>query len=348
MKKNVIHAHMERTARTLLLWNVLLIAVVVAGFLFSFRYFYNFVLGPFPMDRGELLAIEDPGSQFRYFVTIVGDEGIQTGAARLENKVVKQSYNLILIHDRLLFVESEGTTFYGKEATGALVAIPYEIRRKIVDPTLAKNPELRNQVLPFMLDATSFRLPGIIGILVGVSLIGVGGWNIRRALIQLGDVNRHPMTKVLAQFGNPAEVARDIDAEHDQGEPARFGDITMTRSWMVRKSRFNLFLARLDQTLWVYKKVTRHSVNFIPAGSTHAVVVWFRGANFPIELQMRERVCDDLLDFFTKRVPWALFGFEYTLDAHMRRAPWEIADAVAAREQEFKSAAARENPTAER
>lgn len=347
MQESVIDRHMERTARNLLILNILLLVAIIGAFLFSFRYFYNFVLGPFPIDRGELLAVEDPEKQFRYFVKVVGDEGVQTGAVRKKGSQVKESYNLIVINDRLLLVESSETDYYGKEATGALVPVPGEVRMNIVDPVVAKNRALRGQFLPFMLDATSFRMPGFIGILVGLPLLLLASWNIWRAVDWLTDSRKHPLTKALAQFGDPREVGRAIDAEHRLPEVLRIGKVTLTRSWMLREVSFNLTVGRLDDLIWAYKKITKHSTNFIPTGKTFAVVICSRSWSGPLEIDLNEKQCEDLLNFFTQRVPWALYGFDYTLDAEMNSNPMGVFNAVAAREREFKAAAARKEPPAE-
>src|SRR5262249_61862317 len=83
------------------------------------RYWYNFFLGPFPLDPQALLDIKDPGQLRRYYVTVKTDfplYGIGTGR---QDAGLDDADGFIIIRDearqkkRLLLVRGEMTAAEG-------------------------------------------------------------------------------------------------------------------------------------------------------------------------------------------------------------------------------------------
>jgi hypothetical protein len=93
--------------------------------------------------------------------------------------------------------------------------------------------------------------------------------------------------------------------------------------------------------VWVYKKVTKHSINFIPTGKTYSVVLVGRHRQ-RIEEQMKEKAVNEMLADLAARVPWALFGFTKELEKAWQKDPAGVIAAVDSRyqQQNSKSAAA--------
>jgi hypothetical protein len=110
---------------------------------------------------------------------------------------------------------------------------------------------------------------------------------------------------------------------------------------MVRRKTFSTWVSPVGDLVWVYKKVTKHSVNFIPTGKTYSVVLVGRHRQ-RIEEQMKEKAVNEMLADLTARVPWAIFGFDQNLDRAWRKDPQSVIAAVDARyqQQNNRSAAA--------
>ena len=72
MWNNLIGQHIRRTNRMLLAVNGGMVLVLCAFTLWQGRYLFNFLLGPFPIDRKTLVSVTDPDQTFDYFVTVEG------------------------------------------------------------------------------------------------------------------------------------------------------------------------------------------------------------------------------------------------------------------------------------
>ena len=88
----------------------------------------------------------------------------------------------------------------------------------------------------------------------------------------------------------------------------KYGKLQIAQQWMVRRKTSAHGSPRSADLVWVYKKVTKHSVNFIPTGKTYSVVLVGRHRQ-RIEEQMKEKAVNEMLADLTMRVPWILFGF---------------------------------------
>ena len=84
--------------------------------------------------------------------------------------------------------------------------------------------------------------------------------------------------------------------------------------------------------LWAYKRVTRHSVNFIPTGKTYAGVLACYGGT--AEVTGRQAKVDSVLAFAAERVPWAIFGFSDELSKLFKQKTQDFCSAVEQRKRE--------------
>lgn len=123
------------------------------------------------------------------------------------------------------------------------------------------------------------------------------------------------------------------------GGVRKYGKLLIGPQWMVRRSMFRTWVSPVGDLVWVYKKVTRHSVNFIPTGKTYSVILVGRHKQ-RTEEQMKESAVNQLLMELTQRVPWALFGFDKNLEQAWRKDPPSVVAAVDARYQQYKAKAA--------
>jgi len=78
--------------------------------------------------------------------------------------------------------------------------------------------------------------------------------------------------------------------------------------------------------LWAYKRVTKHSVNFIPTGKSYAAVLACYGG--AAEVRGREKKVDAVLAFAAERAPWAVFGFSDDLSKLFKKKTQDFCLAV--------------------
>lgn len=322
MWNNLIGEHVRRTTRNLLLVSAGLVAVVLVVALLNGRYLYNAILGPFPVDHQTLTVTANPDAAPRYFVTVTGDERLATGFQAITRTVDKYSravkseqttadYLALRLGGRLLLakapLEAQGTRL-----SGALAAIPAGLHDEILGELRARRPDVYRMFLPFMLDATGFRTGAYWSLALGLPLLLFGLWNVKRGLARRSDPSLHPAAVALERFGVPREVAARIQAETAAGAE-RAGGVVLTPSWLLHGAFFGLTVVRLEDVVWIYRKVTRHSVNFIPTGKTHALVVHQREGG-PLEIQAKEPVVNGWIEGIVRRAPWALAGYDQQLE----------------------------------
>jgi hypothetical protein len=117
----------------------------------------------------------------------------------------------------------------------------------------------------------------------------------------------------------------------------------VTQSWLVRRNTFSTWVSPIEDLAWAYKKVTKHSVNFIPTGKSYAVVLVGRHRQ-RIEVQMPEKASNALLEFLAARAPWAIYGFNQEINAIWQKDPDGFVAVVDSRRQSAGKAAGASAP----
>ena len=338
MWNNIIGQHIRRTNRTLLAVNGGIVIVLCALALLNGRYLFNFILGPFPTDRKTLVSIADPNQTFDYYVTIDGkvippaigrevEQRINKHTKKVESETVKAEYAVASISNRLLVIKFPGRADASQQQfTGTLVPMPGDMWAKLTQGPENKKHGMDEVFLPYMLDATGFRTPGWIGLGIGLPLYVLCIWNVTRAIRRMAKVERHPISQGLSRFGTPSEVAAGIDAEVKELIRLPSGKVTLTRSWLLNSSTFGLEVFHVNELVWIYKKVTKHSVNFVPTGSTYAAMIHTRyGGSLEVPAA---HLTDGLLQQLVERAPWVLCGFDEQLAGYWKSDPGGVVAAV--------------------
>jgi hypothetical protein len=124
-----------------------------------------------------------------------------------------------------------------------------------------------------------------------------------------------------------------VEARREAASPRyKGGGWRVTDKYLIRSAPFAFDLLRLSDLLWAYKRVTKHSVNFIPTGKTYSgVLVCYGGA---AEVTGREQNVDALLTFAGERAPWAIFGYSDDLNKLFKQKTEDFCAAVEQRKRE--------------
>jgi hypothetical protein len=223
-----------------------------------------------------------------------------------------------------------------KQSSGAPATVEGELRPMPpdLDSRLFNTPEmqaLRNRFYPFYLDDDSFRFEGylaIAGLLVfGFPLVWYGGpaWRFMK------DPTSHPVVKRAVSWGDPVGTA--AEARRESGSPRhKGGGWLVTDKYLIQSTFFTFDLLRLSDLLWAYKRVTKHSVNFIPTGKTYEAVLACYGGQATVKA--REKTVDAVLAFAAERAPWAVFGFSKELETLFNKNNRDFCEAVEQRKRD--------------
>lgn len=220
--------------------------------------------------------------------------------------------------------------YAGGAATGGLVVIPANVQREVVAALEQSSPSARGAFLPLMLD-TGQPDPGAwIGGVVAAALFLPALRNARKWLARRGAPERHPILLALARHGPVRETTLVIDAEAGQGARDLGGGATLTASWLLKRRLFGLTAVRPADVVWVYTRVTRHSLHFVPVGKSFTVVVCDRHGS-KLEVPGSETQTVTTLREVLGQAPWAFGGYTKDLEAVWKRQRAVMIQAVDAR-----------------
>ncbi len=316
-------------------WGLIAVAAVVFA-ASQHRYISNFLNGPFDFAQADLDAIDDVAATPRYFVRVTGSRALDTGIQQISKRQragvetgssVTASYYALVVGERLLIVKrSHGAA---TTAVGELHAMPADLQQHLF--ATQQMQAIRGRFYAYYLDESTFRMPGYIGAAVALVLVvllvkyGLPAWRYAR------NPASHPVVKRVASWGDPlataVEARREAEAPRYRGGSWRVGD-----KYLIQSAPFAFDLLRLSDLLWAYKKVTKHSVNFIPTGKTYACILACYGGT--AEVTGKEKDVDTLLSFVLERAPWAMFGYTDDLNKAFRQKNAEFCAAVEQRKRE--------------
>jgi Family of unknown function (DUF6709) len=336
MWDTLIGRQIRRSSRNLIIWNGLLLAGVIVFFSLTARCYYNFLFGPFPLDRDAVVKLKDDNLS-EYFVTVESDFCQDTGVPFMKTgkrgrKYVGGRYLLLDMKDSWLVVKVGNNAAAEKKWTGTIANLSPEARSDLggvlgfnrFGPQAGAKP-----LLPVMLDATGFRLLGYIGLAIAVPAGLLSVWNLFKGVSRLSNIEKHPLAQRLKKYGEPAEVAEKIQVEYDSQDRMEIGKATFTRSWMLHPTTFGVDSVFLGDAVWSYKSVTQHYHNGVPTGKTYTGHICdIHGSQVGVQLK-NEQMCDEFVMAVAERVPWALIGFDKTREEmwkHNKPAIYEMAE----------------------
>jgi hypothetical protein len=315
IQNTFIEREMQRTNRNLLITSLIILLCIGAYFTFEWRYYYNFFHGPLKMSAETLDHLTDPGKLDRYYVTLTGEREIDTGFTEVEtgsgSETLKAKFVAIdLGQHHLIVKKSPGET--GPEYTGQLIEMPADVKAQIIDPVMQKDPEYAHELHPFMLDTTGFRHDGYWGLGISIPFLLIALWILRLLVRRTTSPETHPVLRALAHHGPIVDVVQKIDADIKSGFE-RFMQLKITREWILYSDNYSLKAMRLDEVVWLYKKITRQRVNFIPTAKIHSLVLTDRYATSIESLGGKEKKLDAFIQTLVPRLPNAVIGFHEDL-----------------------------------
>ena len=345
---NWLESEVKRANRNLFLVNAFVLLCLL-GFLYAdWQYYANFALGCKPIDTAELSSLASPAQRFRNFVTVRGSKSVSSGYQDIVQQVeqssgnvvsteTKDEYILLKVGQRIILVKAPNGS-QALEFSGELVPTTDAVKRDLIAPIAGSSPEMAAMILPFTLDATDYRTQGYWALGIGVPLFLLCCWNFSKALKRSAEPQLAPVWKQVSVYGNAEQLSSQIGSEllapHDS-----YKGLRMTQSWLIRKRLFSTWVSPLNDVVWAYKKVTRHSVNLIPTGKSYAAVIAGRHRQ-RLEHQLKQKNVDALLLQLAGRVPWAVYGFNADLDNLWKKDPASFIAGVDARREQSGAKAA--------
>ena len=324
--------------RRVVAWSLVLVAGVWLA-TSDHRYIANFLRGPYPLAQADLDSIRDVSSTPRYYARVAGEKAYETGLRQYRvhtrngvetGREEAGAYRALVFGKRFLVVRTAGNE--SQIVEGKLATFPSDVENELFQNKEMRS--LRSSFYPFFLDGDSFRRPGYVVLGVGLLFLVLFAWQVVPAWRALRDPERHPLARRIAAWGDPMAVA--VESEREFENPLlkcragwRFG-----KKYLVQSRFFSFNVLRFQDVLWGFKKITKHSVNFIPTGKTYEAIVACNGGTATIPA--KEEKVHEILAFVQQRAPWAIFGFSDELAATFNKRRQDFAGSVEQRRQQWE------------
>ena len=297
-----VSRQMRRVSRNLLIWNGLVLVGVAVLFALIGNYLGLVFRGPRVIDDQYLLdaARNKQGSLIDY-VDLPDHPLIPTGY-REESSNNGRVYSIVPYHftpvgDKFLIVK--GPSSAKSSIVGPLESISVKTDREIYESIVAKNPELKDDILPLLINAEAAFNVGAYVVLVLMSpFIIVCGLNVFRAFGGVSHGSWHPVMKWFRRSGPPVEVAAAIDAQVDGPDCLHVGKAMITPDWLLRPTIFRVVACRLDEVVWAF-----HSI----INGDHIASFAFRDGRM-VGVPLQKNTPELLGQIFT-RLPWVERGW---------------------------------------
>ena len=187
MANSYITTHVSRSSRNLLIWNGLFAAILLALAALCGKYYLNFFRGPLPVDDAYLLqAAANPGNGLIAYVEVkdpkLAPAGWKEESLSDDHIYETTPYFFLPVGDKLLLVKTHPERD-GNRLIGPLQAIHVKTDMNVRDALIADAPELRDKLLPIMLNgAAAFTVAGYIGLAIFIPAMLLCVINLTRAL----------------------------------------------------------------------------------------------------------------------------------------------------------------------
>lgn len=321
MWDDFLSRQIRRTNRNLFLLGVFLLGGLSAALYGFQRDVKNYLLGPFPIEATELIGVDNPDTATKYFVKVRAEHEFFTGLNEYpkqgEHTRVIASYYAVQAGDRFLLVRSNQPV-PRTEYTGMLVRVPQALVTALARSPRPEINQLQSKSLPLMLDTDrSPRQDWLVPVSAAVFfLLGAGVLFV--ALSRMAAPQKHPARVALARYGDPSQVAIQLDAElRMERDDEKSKSLRLTRNWLVHATAFSVHLTQIKDLVWAYPKVVRHYHTFIPTGKTYSVIIRDRSGQ-SMEVSTKKDVSSALLVTLQQRAPWMVIGYSADLEKSWR------------------------------
>ena len=147
---------------------------------------------------------------------------------------------------------------------------------------------------------------------IKIFIILFGIWLIYLGSSRLDDPESYPGIEKF--YGNNSFIDLLGEELENKSETERLkNNIVLTPSFIVLNSFYHFIPYSVQEAVWVYLSQTKHSVNFIPTGSSWGIMLHFsNGEN--VEIETSKRGSEEILYKLINWAPFMISGFDEKLN----------------------------------
>jgi hypothetical protein len=343
MEGTIIWRHIQKLNKKLWQHNLVGIVLLLGLGYSQYNYLYNCFLGAEKINADRLIKLDKAEHIDREFVTFTAtqivDTGINTTIINKKTKIesIDTKYAIAMVgRDKVIIIEMQpdrdlkNLTLTGKLSKN-LVGRQLEVFKQVIED----RPNLKGKVLTSILKKGDYKSSFSslwYSLLAGLSLCS---WNLYKTKVRTKNPRKHPIYRSLLQYGDGDSLVYSIDNEikhHYYSQELTPNTFFVTPSWLLFTRRNNLHIIKLDRLIWVFKKVTSHSINFIPTGKTYTIVLCDR-LDKEQNFSMSEKEIDRIINRINLYTPWVISGFSSEIKKMWDRQRQELYTMVEQRKQ---------------
>lgn len=308
---------------------IALVILMIVGALSTVPFFLARVTGPHELAQIEVLR--SSGDDTRYWVTITGDDYVDTGYYYSETETLEgaaRNYGALLIRNKYLLVEQIGTVDEDQRSfTGHLMPISSEVRDEVISKIIAEVPNAEGSFLPLML--VTYQNQWYAGGAVWALLMIIAMYVMARTILRYINPAYHPILKDMALQGPPdrimSEIVSDLNVNGTDMGKMHFG-----RQWMAFSDRADFRALPYRNMMWAHKYTLNNKRYGITVSKQHSAQIYDRDGKMR-QFTGKEQQVDEWLAEIARRSPATVTGWNQEIADYWKKSPKQFVAEVDAR-----------------
>lgn len=337
MYDSFIFKQIRKVNRNLFLLFLFFSAASIFLLYLNFGEFKAYISGPKHIDMSAISSLKIDDTTHNY-VMITAEKEAKTGIRYVEktydkyskketSSTVKKEYYILKAGDSYILAalppdKVGNLTYTGwlrettSEEDSNLASIIQKFKK-------ANQPIQENCILDAEQSADSLYI-----YVVFVPLLLVSIFFIIRSIMLTIAPEKHKIYRKLEKLGDADKILREIEEEAASSSFVRMRNISFMNSWILINNVFTLKLIHVDDIVWAYKKVTKHSVNFIPTGKSYQLILCLADKSQAV-VASKDANVDFILSSFMQRCPWIIVGYSADIKRMWQKQRAELINHVA-------------------
>jgi len=327
MRNDTIAKELRRGNINMLVTGIVIALASSSILILTARTNLNELLGPVAMTPAQLIRIQDPSKLLRYYISTNGSkvsgtvfkEGYENTDRDDPSKktfIVTGEIQMLQLDEKVVLIRRKQSS-KDTSIAGALIKMPSELEE--VKARLCKDPNLKSQLLPLLIDATRFNWGGYFVLIVFTAILICGLTCIYTAMIRLVNMFNNPNIKSLNRFGDAKAVLPEVEEELRQPSGVfRCSMLWLTKNWLITSKLTGLEIRSVKELVWIYPQITNHANYDFSASKSPGVVICDNSGKYT-QIYLPSDNFDAIIENLRKRAPWAFFGHTAELEARWRK-----------------------------
>lgn len=323
MHTGLIKSEIKRTTNNLLIVSLILLIISIVILAYNWSEFNNIVLGPKEVKIGEISNLNINGFSARNYVRVSPEKKASTGLQYVEKEYDNNNKEISKTVESIYYVLKDGQNLIfavippDKGTMSSYTGWVRDMTSEEKDHLYVYINDLKSTggftVSEYVLDAEKNSSAPFLYVVCGIIII-ISIINILRCIKYINCPEKHKIYKKLMKYGNAHEAINSIEEELPYDLFQNNKNIYFLKSWILSPKLFSLGVNKIDDIVWAYKKVTKHSINFIPTGKTYNLVLCFYNKS-KCFIGLKENQIDYILISIKQKYPWIIVGYDKNINS---------------------------------